>query len=94
MRCERSCIVFESVSGKERLQQKLERAGHHKFSGLQVDMKATIDRERRMTAAVRQLKNDLKDEKADHEEKVRSCEELHWLQCRVFRHPAMKTWSI
>lgn len=33
-------------------------------------MKETIDRERRITAAVRQLKNDLKDEKADHEEKV------------------------
>ncbi|GMH36705.1 hypothetical protein BSKO_04578 [Bryopsis sp. KO-2023] len=31
----------------------------------------TIDRERRMTAAVRQLKNDLKDEKSDHEEKMR-----------------------
>lgn len=38
---------------------------------VQVEMKETIDRERRITAAVRQLKNDLKDEKADHEEKVR-----------------------
>lgn len=40
----------------------------------EVQMKETIEHERTTTATVRQLRNDLKDEKIDHEEKVRgSC---------------------
>ena len=34
-------------------------------------MKETIEREKNTTAAVRQLRNDLREEKLDHEEKVR-----------------------
>lgn len=42
----------------------------------EVQMKETIEHERTTTATVRQLRNDLKDEKIDHEEKVRgSCGE-------------------
>lgn len=37
----------------------------------EVQMKETIEHERTTTATVRQLRNDLKDEKIDHEEKVR-----------------------
>lgn len=37
----------------------------------EVEMKETIEHERSTTAAVKQLRNDLKDEKADHEEKMR-----------------------
>ncbi len=37
----------------------------------EVQMKQTIEHERTTTAAVRQLRNDLKDEKIDHEEKMR-----------------------
>ena len=40
-------------------------------------MKDTIERERHMTAVVRQLKNDLNDEKVDHEEKVGIRETFH-----------------
>lgn len=36
----------------------------------EVQMKKTIEHERTTTAAVRQLRNDLRDEKIDHEEKV------------------------
>jgi hypothetical protein len=36
----------------------------------EVQMKQTIEHERTTTAAVRQLRNDLKDEKIDHDEKV------------------------
>lgn len=36
----------------------------------EVQMKKTIEHERATTAAVRQLRNDLRDEKIDHEEKV------------------------
>ncbi|GAX76182.1 hypothetical protein CEUSTIGMA_g3626.t1 [Chlamydomonas eustigma] len=37
----------------------------------EVQMKQTIEHERTTTAAVRQLRNDLKDEKIDHDEKIR-----------------------
>lgn len=37
----------------------------------EVQMKQTIEHERTTTSTVRQLRNDLKDEKVDHEEKVR-----------------------
>ena len=36
----------------------------------EVQMKSTIEHERTTTAAVRQLRNDLRDEKMDHEDKV------------------------
>lgn len=41
-----------------------------------VQMKKTIDHERTTTAAVRQLKNDLKDERIDHEEKMKEKKKL------------------
>ncbi len=38
----------------------------------EVAMQQTIEHERTTTAAVRQLRNDLREEKLDHEEKVRA----------------------
>ncbi len=37
---------------------------------LQKQMERTIEHERTTTSAVKQLRNDLKDEKVDHEDKV------------------------
>ena len=63
----------------------------------EVQMKKTIEHERTTTAAVRQLRNDLRDEKMDHEEKVwgrsrmrEMCLHVQYIQGRelVFVHGA------
>lgn len=62
-------VTLSELESKQKIQPILESVIAQEAA--EVEMKETIEHERSTTAAVKQLRNDLKDEKSDHEEKMR-----------------------